>query len=160
MLGEHARGLGLAGYVLVGQDYIRYFTRFEFLATERPVAVVANGAGELTAFVPEFEVERTRAEGDFDDVASYPEYPGEEHPMRLLARVLADAGIAGPTGADQDGYPGILGYEGPALSEVTGQPVRSLAPFIERMMVRKSEAEVRADSRAAGQVAVHRSSSG
>ena len=61
--------------------------------------------------------------------------------MLILARVLADMGIAG-AGADQNGYPGILGYEGPALSEVTGQPVLPLAPFIESLMVRKSEAEV------------------
>ena len=53
-----------------------------------------------------------------------------------------ELGVTGPIGADQDGYPGILGYQGPALSEVTGQPVRPLAPFIESMMVRKSEAEV------------------
>ena len=31
-------------------------------------------------------------------------------------------GITGAVGADQDGYPGILGYEGPALREVTGAP--------------------------------------
>ena len=53
-----------------------------------------------------------------------------------------DMGIAGAVGADQDGYPGILGYQGPSLSEVTEQPVTPLAPFIESMMVRKSEAEV------------------
>ena len=38
--------------------------------------------------------------------------------MRILARVVADLGIRGAIGADQDGYPGILGYQGPALSEV------------------------------------------
>ena len=43
--------------------------------------------------------------------------------MLILARVLEDLGITGPAGADQDGYPGILGYAGPALSEVTGKPV-------------------------------------
>ena len=139
---QHVLSQKLTGYVLFGQDYIRYFTAFEFLATERPVAVVANGAGELTAFVPEFEVGRVRDEADFEHVASYPEYPGEEHPMRLLARVLADVGVTGPLGADEDGYPGILGYAGPSLSEVSGQPVTPLAPFIEQMMVRKSETEV------------------
>ncbi len=51
-------------------------------------------------------------------------------------------GITGAIGADQDGYPGILGYQGPPLSEVAEQTVTPLAPFIESMMVRKSEAEV------------------
>jgi Xaa-Pro aminopeptidase len=139
---EHVRGLGLTGFALFGADYIRYFTNFNFLATERPVAVVGNTTGELAVFVPEFEVERVRAETSFELVESYPEYPGTEHPLRLLAGVLRELWVTGPTGADEDGYPGILGYEGPALSETTGQPVTPLAPFIEGMMVRKSEAEV------------------
>ena len=139
---QHVRERGLSGYALFGADYIRYFTSFNFLATERPVAVVGNAAGELAVFVPEFEVERVRAETSFELVESYPEYPGTEHPLRLLAGVLRKLGVTGPAGADEDGYPGILGYQGPALSEVTGQPVAPLAPFIESMMVRKSEAEV------------------
>jgi Xaa-Pro aminopeptidase len=136
---EHADGL--AGVVLFDADYIRYFTGFNFLATERPVAVVIDAGGALAAFVPEFEVERVRAETDFERIESYPEYPGLEHPMLLLARVLKDVGIAA-VGADQNGYPGILGYDGPPLSEVTGHPVEPLAPFIESLMARKSEAEI------------------
>ena len=141
-LSEHVRNRGLGGYALFGADYIRYFTNFNFLATERPVAVVGNTTGELAVFVPEFEVERVRAETSFQLVESYPEYPGLEHPMRLLGGVLRQLGVSGSVGADGDGYPGILGYEGPALSEVTGQPVVPLAPFIESMLVCKSEAEV------------------
>lgn len=136
-----SRSQGLTGYVLFDEHYIRYFTGFGFLATERPVAVVGNGVGELAVFVPEFEVDRVRAETDFERIESYPEYPGLEHPMRRLARVVRDMGIEA-TGADQNGYPGILGYEGPPLSEVTGQAVAPLTPFVEGMMARKSEAEV------------------
>jgi Xaa-Pro aminopeptidase len=123
--------------VLFDQAYIRYYCAFGFLANERPVAVVVGD--ELLAFVPEFEVARTEEEGRFDRVASYPEYPGTEHPMRILARVL---GATGPLAADQDGYPGILGYEGPALSEVTGTRVEVVSAFIERAMRRKSPAEI------------------
>ena len=94
------------------------------------------------AFVPEFEVERVRAETDFPRIESYPEYPGLVHPMSLLAPVLADMGLTGKIAADQDGYPGILGYEGPSLSEVTGATVSPLAPLLEWMLVRKSPAEV------------------
>ena len=139
---EHSGSLAPGGVVLFDADYIRYFTNFNFLATERPVAVAVSPSGDLTAFVPEFEVERVRAETEFDNVESYPEYPGEVHPLRILGRVLADVGIAGRLGADGDGYPGILGYQGPALSEVTGDTVVPLATFIESMMARKSEAEI------------------
>ena len=138
---DHAAAGGLRGVVLFDQSYIQYVTGFNFLSTERPV-VVAFGDGQRLAFVPEFEVERTRAEGDFDRVESYPEYPGTEHPMRILARGLADLGLRDAIGADSDGYPGILGYQGPPLSEVTGAEVRPVAPFVESMMVRKSPAEV------------------
>ncbi len=139
---EHVEAEALSGYVLFGADYIRYFTGFGFLSTERPVILAQSTTGEMAVFVPEFEVERVRAETAFERVESYPEYPGVEHPMPILARILADMGIGGAIGADQDGYPGILGYQGPALSEVTGGTVHGLAAAIEAMMVRKSEAEI------------------
>jgi Xaa-Pro aminopeptidase len=122
--------------VLFVQAYIQYYTSFNFLSNERPVVVVVDD--QLTAFVPGFEVARTEAEGHFDRVESYAEYPGEEHPMTVLARVVGN----GAPAADQDGYPGILGYEGPALSEVTGRPVSTLSSYIEGEMRRKSPAEV------------------
>ena len=95
------------------QSYVQYLTRFSFLATERPVAYVECSNGETAAFVPEFEVARVDAETSFDRVESYPEYPGVEHPMRILARLLDDMGLTGTIGADRDGYPGILGYQVP-----------------------------------------------
>jgi Xaa-Pro dipeptidase len=139
---EHVRRERLTGYVLFDASYIRYFTGFNFLATERPVVFAQSVTGDMVVFVPEFEVERVREETAFERVESYPEYPGLDHPMRILARVVAGLGIGGSIGADQDGYPGILGYEGPALSAVTGGSVAPLAAVIEAMMVRKSEAEI------------------
>ncbi len=139
---EHVRAAGLSGYVLFEQDSIRYLTGFNFLSNERPVIFAESAAGEHVVFVPEFEVERTRAETTFERIESYPEYPGIEHPMSILSRILADLGITGALAADNDGYPGILGYEGPTLSAVTGGTVAPLSPFIESMMVRKSAAEV------------------
>src|SRR4026207_1440209 len=90
---EHVRRDGLSGYVLFGPDYIQYFTGFWFLSNERPVIYAQGVGGESAVVVPEFEVERTRAEAAFARVESYPEYPGTEHPMSIFARVLADLGI-------------------------------------------------------------------
>ena len=121
--------------MLFDADYIRYLTDFNFLVTERPVALVVAASGDLAVFVPEFEVERVRAETAFERVESYPEYPGSEHPLSILARVLADMGIRGDFGADHDGYPGILGYHGPELNEVMdGSAVILLGPLLEDMM--------------------------
>jgi Xaa-Pro aminopeptidase len=139
---EHARGRGLSGVVLFDQAYIQYFTGFSFLSNERPIAFAQTVGGEMAVFVPEFEVERTKEETSFERVESYPEYPGVEHPMPIFARVLADLGIRDLIGADNDGYPGILGYQGPALSEVTGATVEPLSGEIEHAMARKSPAEV------------------
>jgi Xaa-Pro aminopeptidase len=139
---EHVRDHSLSGYVLFGADYIQYFTGFWFLSNERPVVYAESVGGESAVFIPEFEVERTRAEASFARVESYPEYPGNDHPMTILARVLTDLGIAGKIGADEDGYPGILGYQGPALSAVAAASVTPLGDVIEAMMARKSENEI------------------
>jgi Xaa-Pro aminopeptidase len=134
-LREHAPD----GYVLFGPDAIRYFTDFWFLSNERPIVYVQDAGGEAFAFVPEFEVERTRAETSFERIESYPEYPGLEHPMLILARLL---GRRERIAVDSDGYPGILGYTGPSLSEVTGATVSPLADVIESMMRIKSANEI------------------
>jgi Xaa-Pro dipeptidase len=139
---EHVRQENLSGYVLFDPDSIRYFTSFNFLSNERPIVFAQKAAGETAIFVPEFEVERARAETSFERIESYPEYPGTEHPMRILARLLADLGIRGGIGADGDGYPGILGYRGPPLSEATGARVTPLSSPIESMMRRKSANEI------------------
>jgi Xaa-Pro dipeptidase len=141
-LREHARGRGLSGVVLFDQAYIQYFTGFSFLSNERPIAFAQTVGGDMAVFVPEFEVERTKEETAFERIESYSEYPGREHPMPIFARVLADLGIREAIGADNDGYPGILGYQGPALSEATGARVEPLSDAIEHAMARKSPAEV------------------
>jgi len=139
---EHVRRKGLSGYVLFGADYIQYFTGFWFLSNERPVIYAESVGRESAVFVPEFEVERTRAEADFARIESYPEYPGIEHPMLVFAHVLRDLGIREAIGADGDGYPGVLGYKGPALSDVAGVSVAPLGDLIEGMMARKSASEI------------------
>jgi Xaa-Pro aminopeptidase len=139
---EHAQRAGANGVVLFDPSYIQYFTGFWFLSNERPVAYAESTSGESFAFVPEFEVARTRAEAAFDRIESYPEYPGNEHPMSSLCRALGDLGIRRTIAADSDGYPGILGYRGPALSSVAGANVVDVSNEIERMIGRKSSAEI------------------
>jgi Xaa-Pro aminopeptidase len=139
---EHVRAAGASGYALFDPTYITYFTGFRFLSNERPIVYLQAAGGDDAIFVPEFEVERTRAESSFARIASYPEYPGPEHPMPALARVAADLGLRGTIAADNDGYPGILGYRGPALSDVTGASVLLVGDEIEQMLVRKSPAEI------------------
>jgi len=127
------------GFVLFTPDAIRYFTDFWFLSNERPIAYVELAGDEPFVFVPEFEVERARAETSFERIESYPEYPGLEHPLRALAKLL---GKRDRIGADRDGYPGILGYAGPSLSDVSGATVSPLGDVIECFLRIKSPAEI------------------
>jgi Xaa-Pro dipeptidase len=139
---NQVRRLGASGYVLFGPSYVHYFTGFWFLSNERPIVYLQNLDGDDAIFVPEFEVERTRAEASFDRIESYPEYPGLEHPMEILAGVARSLGLSARIAADEDGYPGILGYHGPPLSHVTDADVVGIATVIEAMMMRKSAAEI------------------
>ena len=140
---EHVNEQGLSGVVLFDQAYILYYTGFAFIPTERPMAWVMNAAGERGMFVPRLEVEHAGANALVDRVAHYPEYPGEQHPMRVLGALLDEMGMTGPLGADDDGYPWILGYQGPSLSELTGSVVETVRPFVEAQMAVKSPAELK-----------------
>ena len=139
---EHVRSVGASGYVLFDQSYIQYFTGFWFLSNERPIAFAQSTSGESVIFVPEFEVDaHARGDGLRADrvVSRVPGPRASDADLRARRRgSRSDRRIA----ADQDGYPGILGYQGPALSEVTATPVSSVAAAIEGMMARKSANEI------------------
>ncbi|HEV3313122.1 MAG TPA: Xaa-Pro peptidase family protein [Chloroflexota bacterium] len=137
-----ASSSGASGTVLFGADCIRYFTGFNFLATERPVVFALSSGGDMALLVPGFEVEHARLKSSVERIHSYPEYPGERHPMLFLADILADMGIGREIAADGDGYPGILGYRGPSLSAVTGATIMPIGDVIEKMMAIKSQAEI------------------
>lgn len=139
---EELQAQGLSGAVLFDRDYILYYTGFAFIPTERPIAFVMNAKGERGLFVPRLETEHARANAMIDHVAHYLEYPYLPHPMEAFKEMLAEMDIEAPVGADHDGYPWILGYRGPSLTEMTGEPPVHLAAFIEDRMMVKSEAEV------------------
>ena len=139
---EHIGTEALSGAVLFGNDYVTYFTDFAFIPTERPMALAVNAQGQRALFVPRLELEHAQAEAVVDRVSHYPEYPDDQHPMVVFRDVLKDLGIAGRIGADTDGYPWILGYRGPDLSELTGAEVVRISSFVEAQMEVKSPAEL------------------
>ena len=139
---EYVGAEALSGVVLFDNYYVTYFTDFAFIPTERPMALVVNAQGERALFVPRLELEHAQGEAVVDRVDHYPEYPDHPHPMVILKGVLEDMGIAGRIGADTDGYPWILGYQGPDLSELTGAEVVRISSFVEAQMAVKSPAEL------------------
>lgn len=131
----------VAALVLFDDQFIQYYTDFVFHPTERPLALVITGEGERTLFVPELEREHAAQAGEVEHVVTYPEYPGLEHPLLRLRAYLETLGLAHHTiGVDHDGYPPVMGYSGPSLSDLIA--VRRVAPALDRQMSLKSEAEV------------------
>ena len=134
--------LKVSGLVLYDADYIKYYTGFAFIPTERPMAYVISRAGERALFVPRLELEHAGSMSVIDRVAHYLEYPDLKHPQYVLLDLIKDMGIDGVIGADSDGYPWIFGYRGEPLSQLTGsQVINCRAPIEDQMMV-KSPAEI------------------
>jgi Xaa-Pro dipeptidase len=138
----HLAAEGLVGAALFDADHVRYYSGFAFIPTERPIALLVTTRGDRTLFVPRLEVEHAEAETQVDRVEHYVEYPGDPHPMHVLQSVLTDLGMTGRIGADTDGYPWILGYRGPRLSDLDVAAVVPIGAFIEAQMSVKSAAEL------------------
>jgi Xaa-Pro dipeptidase len=141
-LAEHAREAGLSGVVLFDPAYVLYYVGFAFVPTERPMAFVLSAHGEGGMLVPRLEREHAQANALVSEVADYPEYPSERHPTESLGELLERLGISGPYGADHDGYPWVLGYRGPTLTELVGTTPEMVTAFVEDQMAIKSRAEI------------------
>jgi Xaa-Pro aminopeptidase len=139
---ERVAEQGLSGVVLFDPYYVLYYAGFAFAPTERPIAFLLGADGTRALAVPRLEVEHAEAKAIFDRVEQYDEYPGEPRAEGAIENALAALGLKGKIGADQDGYPWILGYRGPALSELSGATVVRVVEEIEEQMAVKSEAEI------------------
>ena len=137
-----AHAAGLSGVVLFDPYYVLYYAGFAFVPTERPIALVLGSDGTRTLVVPRLEVEHAESKSALDRVEHYLEYPGHPRAEDVFPRTLREAGLTGTIGADQDGYPWILGYRGPTLSELSGATVVRVVEQIERQMAVKSPAEL------------------
>jgi len=135
--------LNLDGACLFSPHYVFYFSGFAFIATERPIALVIDGEGKSTLFIPLLEQEHAQEHQIVaDQVLTYPEYPGQRHPLEYLADALRQAGLEHKrVGVDSDGYSSSYGYTGPKLSEVVQLEIVEIKNIIERMMMIKSREE-------------------
>jgi len=141
-LAAYAAKEGLEGVVLFDPTYVLYYVGFAFVPTERPMAFALNADGEGGMLVPRLEREHAQANALVSEVADYPEYPGETHPSEALRSLLETLGVRSRVGADHDGYPWVLGYRGPTLTELLGATPVKVTAFIEDQLAIKSAAEV------------------
>lgn len=115
---------------------IEYLTGFHHIQTERPVVLAVTG-DQIAITVPRLEVERVEGNPHIDEVYDYFDYPVGE-PVRTAAGMLSELGVDSVL-ADMDGAPGVMGYEGPPLSdslEVSEQD------WVGGMREAKSDAEI------------------
>ena len=141
-LAEIIDELGVSGVILFDADYIKYYTGFAFIPTERPMGFAMSQSGDMGLFVPRMEVEHAQSMAIIKHIAYYLEYPDTNHPMNVLAGMLNEMNITGQIGADHDGYPWIFGYRGTPLSELTGNQFINCRALIEDQMAVKSPAEL------------------
>jgi Xaa-Pro aminopeptidase len=152
---ERTAAQPLDAYVFFLDPYVAYLSGFTFVPTERPIVYVGT-ADESLLVVPFLEGEHARQGGNVDEVATYEEYPGPRHPMRVLEDLLADRGLDASDrriGIDVDGYPPLWGYSGPPLRDITSATLVPVAAELDAVMMRKSEYEIarlRQSSRWAG----------
>ena len=119
-----------------GATSIEYLTGFDHIQTERPVVlVVTDERIEIT--VPRLEVERVEVNDRIDAVHHYFDYPGGR-PIETVAEMLDGLGVE-TVAADADGAPGVMGYEGPKLSEFVEVENQG---WVKRMRWEKSAAEI------------------
>jgi Xaa-Pro aminopeptidase len=117
---------GLSGVYMSGSTNLRYFFGFNYLATERPAAIVVPRDGEPVFFGPIIEKDhlgyQTKLVGR---LFTYLDYPGEVHPMKLFAQWLGQIGLEGKKlGVDNPAfYTSPYGYKGPLLSDLVANTV-------------------------------------
>jgi len=119
-----------------GVTSIAYLTGFHHIQTERPV-LLAVTEETVAITVPRLERERVEANPRIDRVHTYFDYPGGR-PIETIAAMLDGLG-AEAVAADAEAAPGVMGYEGPPLTQFVDVESQS---WVERMRWAKSDAEL------------------
>ena len=115
---------------------IEYITGFQHIQTERPVALALT-RDRISITVPRLEVKRVGNNDRIEAVYSYFDYPGGE-PIATIAEMLDQMEVESVL-ADMDGAPGVMGYEGPPLSDFVDVDTQGWVP---EMREAKSDAEI------------------
>jgi len=141
-----AAGMDAAGLDALAIFYparVAYLTGFHHIPTERPIGLVIGSTGQASLVVPAVEKEHAESAAEVDQVRVYFEYPGAEHPMSMVAEVLAEMNARPQrTGADHDGYVPFWGYRGPRLSDLMGAEPVDAELIVEALRRVKSETEL------------------
>ena len=141
---EWVEGESLGAFITFSGLTTFYLTGFHFLPTERPAAAVIPVSGPPILFLPHLEIEHVGATGADAEVITYPEYPGETHPMELLVGLLRERGLdRSGLLAESPGYSSSQGYRGPSLEDLLPETrIVVEAHRVEEMRMIKSPREI------------------
>jgi len=109
---------------LTNPTRILYATGFSHISTERPLALVIPQEDAIFMMGPHLEEDHAKQDCPLiEEFSSYPDYPGNTHPIRHFVDVLTRKGLAGSKIATDsvDGAAGGWGYRGPSLRDLLHQ---------------------------------------
>ena len=140
---DETAGKNVAAFVLFSPNNVSYFSRFGFVATERPIAYLLTPDRSIL-LLPRLEVEHGEEVGLVDEVIPYPEYPGDRPALEYLRDKITDLGVDNANiGVDSDGYGRLYGYRGPKLSELLpNAQIVDVLDEIEHMQMINSDEEL------------------
>ena len=106
-------------YLTSGTSFF-YLTGYSYIATERPAALVIPVEGEITFMGPLLEIDHIPLKTKLiKNIKTYPDYPGEKHPIDHFATFLKELGLdRKKIGIDTPaGATGTWGYRGPPIKK-------------------------------------------
>jgi Xaa-Pro dipeptidase len=115
---------GSRALYLTNPTRILYLTGFSHISTERPLALVVPQDGPIFMMGPHLERDHVIQDSRLiEEFFSYPDYPGETHPIRHFVKVLREKKLAESKIATDsvDGASGGWGYRGPSLRDLLKQ---------------------------------------
>jgi Xaa-Pro dipeptidase len=136
--------LGLDGAVIFNPVRVTYLTGFAHCPTERPIILVLPVEADPIMLLPILEEQHFKSQAPwFARVDAYDEYPGYEHPMLQLKRLIAEFRLrTNKLGADHDGAMDLNGYQGLPLSDQLGFRLTPVSNLIDRVRMVKSSTEL------------------
>lgn len=120
---------------------IQYLTLYSTSSTERPTAVLLSRHGDVRLFVPKLRAADAEAQAVDASLEIYPEYPGERHPMELLATLIRRTGPSKVL-LEAPSYSSPHGYRGPRLADLLGGGFAIDGDFVQRARMIKSPEEI------------------
>jgi Xaa-Pro dipeptidase len=97
---------------------IYYLTGFFYAPTERPTAILVPRLGEPVLLLPMLDLDQARHECWVEKIETFFEYPGVEHPITWMGRLLDRLGLG----------EGSIGIDEGALSVAYAQRLRQALP--------------------------------